>query len=289
MRGGANNQFLNAVGAATAHEVTRGAGALVGVIDSGIDSRHREFNGWVPTFAVCSSRGAVVSSRTVDYTGHGTAVTSIVAGRHIGVAPECDLAVAAVTGVPGGGDLESFLVAMEWLRGLARGDGRTGADVILASLWFDLDGNDADANERLGAILTSGGLLVAAAGNGGPVTWPAAFSGAVAVGPLDGNSIASNASRGHVGGRERPDLWAPGVAVSAAFGYRGYLPMTGSSFAAPFVAGAAALVMAANPKAQLGFKSLDSHQRPLRHGVGRERRLYIDADSLRSTSTSSGA
>lgn len=87
------------------------------------------------------------------------------------------------------------------------------------------------------------------------LTIPSTASRVITVGAYDPiyDSYADFSGRGYlyqdrVNGRTpdplvKPDLVAPGVGVPAPDGNGGYLPVTGTSFAAPFVTGAAALLM----------------------------------------------
>src|SRR5262249_50221978 len=96
-----------------------------------------------------------------------------------------------------------------------------------------------------------GALVVAAAGNtgadGNPLTYPANLPHVLTVAATDqtgGPAAFSSASRG-------VDLAAPGVgittAVAISYAKDGYRPLDGTSFSAPIVSGAAALVWTERP------------------------------------------
>jgi len=89
-------------GIAAAHQQKiLGEGVWVGVLDTGCDADHLELRNkridfrYVPLDPVTD---AVRTCRGFDVDGHGTHVCGIIAGRHIGVAPQVDLMVASVIG-----------------------------------------------------------------------------------------------------------------------------------------------------------------------------------------------
>ncbi|MGF1525261.1 MAG: S8 family serine peptidase [Candidatus Competibacterales bacterium] len=100
-------------------------------------------------------------------------------------------------------------------------------------------------------LLTTAGIaVVAAAGNGGDATGiasPACAPGALAVGAVDNADLVAEFSNAGT----PLDLWAPGVEVTSSIPGDGYGAFSGTSMAAPHVAGAVAVLRSAYPEADL--------------------------------------
>lgn len=179
---------------------------------------------------------------------HGTAVAALLigdpAGRSPGLVPALPLlAIDAFHNASGDerADLASLIVALDQLAG-------AGARVINLSLAGPPNAVLQEAVTRL--IRDQGIILVTAAGNGGPSAppaYPAAYApdlpGLIAVTAVDSaDRVYRRAAQGpHIG------LAAPGVEVWTAASVKGARSKSGTSFAAPFVTAAAALLLQGNP------------------------------------------
>jgi type VII secretion-associated serine protease mycosin len=219
-----------------------GTGVLVAVVDSGVDATHPQLAGAVvPGLDLLDTGG----DGRVDCVGHGTAVASIVAGRtrpgtaFRGVAPGAGIIPVRVSerlDEETGGRAAPLA---EVAAGVRRASER-GARVINLSLTTDRD--DPALRDAVRYARARDVLLVAAAGNrhetGNQPPFPAAYEGVVGVGAVqtDGARVGTSQTGPHV------DLVAPGADVTAAARGGGYARYTGTSFAAAFVAGTAALV-----------------------------------------------
>jgi type VII secretion-associated serine protease mycosin len=224
-----------------------GAGVLVAVIDSGVDATHPQLAGAVTAgYDLLDTEG----DGRLDCVGHGTAVASIVAGRmrqgvgFRGVAPAATVLPVRVSErldeETGGRVAPLAAVAGAVRRAVDRG-----ARVINLSLTTDRD--DPALRDAVRYARARDALVVAAAGNryetGNPLPFPAAYEGVVGVGGIqqDGARVPTSQTGPHV------DLVAPGADVTAAARGAGYARYAGTSFAAAFVAGTAALVRQYHP------------------------------------------
>lgn len=206
-----------------AHDRTRGAGAMVAVIDTGVAVDHPDLIGHDLTY-----RDFVRQDGSQDAERHGTAVAAIIGadGRNgvgmVGVAPEASilpLRACWEDEITGAGRCNSFTLARALNVALIEG-----ADVINLSL----SGPPDPLIERLIEIALDEGRIVVAAASGHD-TFPATLPGVIAV---------SDISRpGH--------LTAPGTDVISATPEGGYDFFSGSSISTAFVSGIAALAVSA--------------------------------------------
>lgn len=99
--------------------------------------------------------------------------------------------------------------------------------------------------EILDYAVTNGALLVGAAGNEAlqDAIYPGAYKGALSVGYSNSSDVKDNFS--NYG--EKVDLFAPGTTIISTWQNSSYVSLSGSSMAAPMVAGIAALVMKKYP------------------------------------------
>jgi subtilisin family serine protease len=185
-----------------------------------------------------------------DEVGHGTACAAIIGARGEAIPPGMAgaCAVLPIRGLgsarfPGRGELVGVGALADLDAGVKLAID-LGAKVINMSFGTPVTllapGDPLPHADVVRYGLARGCVLVAASGNSGRAEriYPAAFDGVIAVGAVDdaGRPAAFSTAGLHV------TLAAPGVRVASA-GLRGYQRVTGTSFAAPFVAGAAALLV----------------------------------------------
>ncbi|MEM7385428.1 MAG: S8 family serine peptidase [Verrucomicrobiota bacterium] len=197
-----------------------GRGTKVAVLDTGI-SPHRVFD----EMEVLQMDLIDLEAGGFDYDGHGTAVASIVAQ----VSPSAEILSVRVLDSEGIGN--SFTVA-EGI--VAAAD--YGARVINLSMGTYTD--SLVLSQAVSYALDRGVTVIAAAGNdgSGAPSYPAAYEGVIGVSAIDADGrVASFSNHG-----SSVDMAAPGVGVLAAAGETSAVLMSGTSAAAPFVAGTVA-------------------------------------------------
>jgi len=233
--------WLDDYGIRDAWSVSRGAGTIIAVIDSGVDGSH-------PDLA-----GAIVDSADFSGTGgdkeHGTMVAALAAGRGhgsddgvIGAAPEAGiLAISIGFGDDATSDpqvAEAVIWAVDH-----------GADVINLSFTRNTLDWPESWDEAFLYADEHDVVMVAAAGNRGSGTAvvgaPATIPGVLTVGGVTKAGIASNdaSSQGITIGISAPSEQLVGASPGG-----GYVLWSGTSGAAPIVAGVAALVRSAHPE-----------------------------------------
>ncbi|MFI7676887.1 type VII secretion-associated serine protease mycosin [Actinophytocola sp. NPDC049390] len=229
-----------------------GAGVVVGVVDSGVDADHPQLRGKVlpgrDFFLVGQLPG------NFDCVSHGTAVASIIVASPAkgtgfrGVAPNARVLPVRITDRDLNDSGEPTPIDPNAIARGIRYATDQGAKVINLSL-----SGYRDYPAVRGAVAYARSkdvLLVAAAGNrqtDGTTTiasFPAAYDGVLGVGSIDVAGQRSGDSQ--IG--PFVDLVAPGDAVLAATRAGGHNYWKGTSFAAPFVSGVAALVRSAWPE-----------------------------------------
>ena len=227
-----------------------GVGVVVAVLDSGVTPNPQLQN------VVAGWNFIGDNSNTADDNGHGTHVAGTVAQTTndgvgtAGVAGGARILPVKVLDADGVGPDSAIIAGIEYAVA-------NGAHVINLSIGGDSDGGVCNA--VTGAV-RAGVTVVAAAGNsGGPVSFPAACPNAIGVSASTmTGTIAGYSNRGPQisvaapGGDNRVDSngdgYPDGILQYSVFnGKGGYYFQSGTSMAAPHVAGAAALVKEAKP------------------------------------------
>lgn len=239
---------LEMIHAPEAWGTATGEDVRVAVLDSGVDHTHLDL-----ARQVAHTEGASVAepfgafaglpvgpwNTTQDTDGHGTLVAGVLAaerGNGIGIAGTSDATVIPVK-LDGVGVIPLAEFLADGIQAAIEAD----ADVVQISQSTPSSSPELEA--ALAAAEAEGLVVVAAAGNQGDEAprWPAAAGSAVAVGAVDEAGQHWAEANGDV------DLVAPGVDVLSTGLANTYQEATGTSLAAPFVSGTAALMLEACP------------------------------------------
>jgi subtilisin family serine protease len=239
-----------------------GKGVKMAVLDTGFDFTHPDFEGRT------IHRKSFVGRQAIDKDGHGTHCVGIAgggrkgkAGFRYGVAPGSKLYIGKILDDNGEGSDGLALAGIEWAL-------EKGCRVISMSFGAEPEEGHSPIFESVAqTVLANRCLLVAATGNDSkrgrmaPVNHPANCPSVLAVGALTAGmkvaefSCGGSAWRGEgVGGSGargggQVDLAAPGDEILSAKVGGGYVLDSGTSMAAPFVAGMAALLWERYPDA----------------------------------------
>lgn len=252
--------WLEDYGITEAWKTSQGEGVRVAVIDTGVDASHPDLAGAVAAGTDVSGAGAPSGSRGLGSAPeHGTLVATMLAGRGhggssrpdgiIGVAPKAELLVASawIGGAnPAGKPIEVQIPeAVRWAVD-------NGADVINLSLGSTSTSWPQSWDDAFLYAEQQDVVVVAAAGNRGvgmvQVGAPATIPGVLTVAGLDRSGRASwdSSSEGISIGVAAPAEDLVGGMPDTGSGR--YARWSGSSAAAPIVAGVAALIRSAYPQ-----------------------------------------
>ncbi len=243
---------LDALDLTDAWRQTRGEGVTVAVLDTGVDGRHPDLDGAVVQGPDLTGTGP----QDDDAGRHGTAMASLIAGRGhgpdrsfgvLGVAPEATVLSIRVTLENGDPLRRDREVSARCRTALAKGIRYAvnhGARVISMSLGGGSGTYEGSAAEEAAVryALSKGVVLVASSGNDGAganrTNFPAAYPGVISVG-----AVGRDLRRAAFSNRQPYlSLTAPGAAIVSAEGPDSYVMGDGTSSAAAFVAGIAALI-----------------------------------------------
>ncbi|WP_437114755.1 type VII secretion-associated serine protease mycosin [Streptomyces longispororuber] len=267
-----------------------GEGVRVAVIDTGVDVKNPQLKR-----AVDVSRGRNFLPRdlkddngnkidrgkpdgTTDTVGHGTRVAGIIAARpaegtgFVGLAPDATIIPIQQNDAEGHGTTDTLAQSIDYA--VAKG-----AQVI------NISQDTANAvrpaprlQQAVNRALARNIVIVASAGNGGlggnvKPTYPASYEGVLAVAASDRNNERAPFSQSG----DFVDVAAPGVDMISTVPGGGHCADNGTSFAAPYVAGLAALIKAKHPRwtprqvtaqiQQTAERSIAGHDRLVGWGV----------------------
>ncbi|MCL5964579.1 MAG: S8 family peptidase [Deinococcus sp.] len=250
---------ISRVGADTT--TAKGAGVAVYVVDTGIKVSHEDLGNLKGGYAVVTCKGKCAAAYDDD-NGHGSHVAGTVAATNntvgvVGMAPQADLWAVKVLSRSGSGTISGIVQGINWVISHNNGGkpkvinmslGGTGSD--------DQDGLYCPATRSSNgfhnviqkAVCDNNITVVVAAGNDGQdaaLHTPAAYDEVITVSATkQGDDWPSWSNWGH-----DVDIAAPGVSILSTWNTSttAYNTISGTSMASPHVAGAAAVVLSANP------------------------------------------
>jgi subtilisin len=215
-----------------------GTGVTVAIVDSGVERDHPAVGGKLIR-SVRVEPGeedpvVVDDPEAIDVVGHGTACAGIIHG----LAPGAEIISVRVLGPDNRGKGTIFAAGLEWA--IAQG-----ASVINLSLSSKSDALFGVFHEIVDEAYFANVVLVSAANNVPGPSYPSLFASVISVAAHD---IADRWTWFY---NPRPpvEFGAYGVDVDVAWKDRSRIIATGNSFAAPHVAGLAALIRAKHPSA----------------------------------------
>jgi len=215
---------------------------IVAIIDSGIDTDHEEFVGRISNLSYNAYTEEVGLAGVEDELGHGTNVAGIIAALRNnslgidGITDNVQLMVIKANR-PGEDGYPNSLIAKGIYYAV-----NNGAKVINLSLGSTTE--DLGVKAAVEYAYAHEVFVVAASGNDGNEVpfYPAALEKSISVSSIDSNSVISSFS--NYG--STIDLSAPGDLVYTTNMGNGYAKVSGTSFAAPHVAGVLALLVSYN-------------------------------------------
>lgn len=245
-----------------------GKGQTICVIDSGINASHPDLSGKVLAekcycsitdlgFGGCCPNGESEDSSAEDDNGHGTHVSGIIVSQdstYTGVAPNASIVVVKVTNSSGNWLDGDFWGAVKWCKDNKETYNISIITISLQTLPPYLYDNSASCeadflgDEQINSANSAGIFVDVCSGNYynvSNIAYPSCVSGATSVGATYKSSdvLVSFTNRGIL-----LDLLAPGYNIySLDYEDSGVTSKSGTSMAAPHVAGAAALLLEKNP------------------------------------------
>lgn len=227
-----------------------GKGVKVGIIDTGVRSTH-------PDLRVAGGISFVEGATTYeDDEGHGTHVAGIIGALDneigtVGVAPEAELYAIKALNNAGVGNLSDVMAGIEWA---------IESDLDIINLSLTSEQGSLFLERVLKKAYNHGILIIAASGNSQTslpattdVLYPARYDSVIAVGSI--NSYLNKSRFSYFG--PSLEFVAPGERIYSTYSQPDYQYSYGTSMAAPYVSGIAALYKQAYPElSQLELRQL---------------------------------
>ncbi|MDG2423845.1 MAG: S8 family serine peptidase [Phycisphaerales bacterium] len=248
-----NDMDMDALGA---WDLTTGdPDILVAIFDDGLDQDHPDMN-QIPGFNFTGNGSS--GDHVTECDGHGTCVASCVSATlnngvgSVGIAPTSrTIGMKIFNAVNFFGFCLGFLESQDsWTINGINQAVNSGARVTNSS-WGG-GGSSSGINAAFDSSRNAGLLHVGAAGNDGTstISWPASHGSLIAVAALSSSGNRASFSTYGIGlfcSAPGEGIWCADAVGGAGFGTGDTVQIDGTSFAAPYVAGVAALVLSMDP------------------------------------------
>lgn len=236
-------------------QVSNGDPVVVAVIDTGLNVNHPDFVG----NTVAGYDFVTGKTNVVDLAGHGTAVSGCIAAvtnNGVGTAGIAGLANIKIAPYRTGGmysgdtQLDVAYICAAILKAAER------PEVKVINMSFGGYGTFSSLAVAVNEAVSAGKVVVASSGNEGEswnarvgqYSYPASYDHVISVGAINKDNTRSSFSQYN----DRVDLSAPGQSVLTTAKSGGYEYASGTSFSSPIVAGACAVLMAADTSLNAG-------------------------------------
>ena len=267
---------------------TTGQGIIIGTLDTGVDINHPDLsanwrgggNSWLDPY------GEHVTPH--DSNGHGTQTTGLIiggnsSGAYIGIAPDAQWISAKIFDDTNMASISAIHQAFQWMLDPdGNPDTDDNANIVNNSWNFGNSSNQCDYEfqDDISVLRSADIAVIFSSGNSGPnpatSESPANNEDTVPVGAIDELlNVALFSGRGPSAcddGAMYPTLVAPGVNVRTAdLTFAGVIPnsytySSGTSFSAPHISGALALLQSKYPSSSLGARQAALHNTALLSG-----------------------
>lgn len=242
--------YLESINAYEAWDITTGNPQIrIAVLDSGVDSGHNDLNNGFDGYSNLNiSDGYCFPNNTtysMPFDDHGTMVAGI-----IGAKTNNALGIAGITGgnYAAGTTILPYCVgyydpSVNYVISAIYKAVEKNANIINMSFTFNSGNSGLEC--AIDSAYNKGTVIICPSGNNGvsSLQYPACYPNTIAVGGSNlGNSVSTFSNYG-----EGLDLIAPMISIKSTSLNNGYQSYSGTSYAAPQVAGAAALMLSVNP------------------------------------------
>lgn len=222
-----------------------GTGSIIAVMDSGIERNHPELIDNIVDGRNFTQDYEANINNYEDMLGHGTHVAGTIAATNknalIGVAPKAKLLILKTINNKGVGEIfdlvQAIYYAVNWR-------GENGEKVNIISMSLGTKVNNTLLHEAIKYAVNNNISIVVSSGNDSngmmdpQYRYPGAYNEVIEVGSVGMTKKLSTFSNIN----EQIDIIAPGEGIYSTYLQNGYQTLSGTSMAAPFVAGALALL-----------------------------------------------